>query len=278
MTDAPAPPPPEVLAAFGVPSDAPTKLAGGEGKAWRAGAVVLKPETEVDVVTCLAASVEQVPDSAEFRLARHVAGGDGRFVVDGWAATTWVEGAHGSERWDEVLAASRHFHAAIASIGPPAGGIARTDTQWSIGDRVAWREQGPAADVSEAIRAVLDKLGTVLDAAWHGVAPQVIHGDIGGNVLFADDLGLPPAVIDMSPYVRPAPFADAIAVVDAIGWEGAPITLAFRFGTTVENGEQLLARAVVYRLIAASEAWRAFPERVAAEVDAYRPILSAIRT
>jgi hypothetical protein len=95
-------------------------------------------------------------------------------------------------------------------------------------------------------------------------------------VLFAD--GQPPAVIDLSPYVRPAAFASAIAVVDAMAWEAAPLTLAIRFGTRNEQGDQLLARAVVFRLIAACEAWRDYPERIGAEVDAYQPVLSAIRT
>ena len=54
--------------------------------------------------------------------------------------------------------------------------------------------------------------------------------------------------------------------------------LAFRFGTKVDGGEQLLARAVVYRLIAAAIAWERFPERVGAEVGTYRAVLTAIRT
>jgi len=40
-----------------------------------------------------------------------------------------------------------------------------------------------------------------------------------GNVLFHPDL--PPAIIDLSPYWRPALFATAIVVIDAMIWEGA---------------------------------------------------------
>ena len=56
-----------------------------------------------------------------------------------------------------------------------------------------------------------------------------MHGDLTGNVLFADDLA--PAVIDFSPYWRPTGFASAIVVGDALLWEGADETLLAAVGT-----------------------------------------------
>ena len=50
-------------------------------------------------------------------------------------------------------------------------------------------------------------------------ANQVIHGELSGNVLFA--AGQAPAVIDFSPYRRPAAYADAIVAVDGLLWFGA---------------------------------------------------------
>jgi len=44
-----------------------------------------------------------------------------------------------------------------------------------------------------------------------------------GNVLFAD--ASPPAVIDFSPYWRPAGLALAVAAVDALMWGGARLAL-----------------------------------------------------
>ncbi len=270
-------PPAEVLAAFGAPPDA-RRLEGGEGRSWRAGDMVLKPDGPAPTVAWLADNVESVVDTASFRLARHVRAADGQVVVDGWTATMWLEGTHRSGRWDDVLAVSRAFHAALAGVPLPPDDLPWADTPWRTAGKVAWSEQPPSPAVPEVVLPVLETLKPVLEVEWSGTTLQVIHGDIGGNVLFADELGLPPAIIDMSPYVRPAAFAEAVAVVDAIAWEAAPLTLAFRFGTTVENGEQLLARAVVFRLVAAAEAWPQFPERVAAHVDAYRPVLSSIRT
>jgi uncharacterized protein (TIGR02569 family) len=75
---------------------------------------------------------------------------------------------------------------------------------------------------------------------------QLIHGDLGGNVLFAE--GEPPAVIDFSPYWRPAGLALAVAAVDALLWSGAAPAILDELAAQPEL-DQLLARALVYRLV-----------------------------
>ncbi len=75
---------------------------------------------------------------------------------------------------------------------------------------------------------------------------QLIHGDLIGNVLFAE--GLPPAMIDLSPYWRPAPFAAAVVVADALVWEGADVALVAQTGH-IDRFEQYLVRALIYRAI-----------------------------
>jgi uncharacterized protein (TIGR02569 family) len=266
-------PPAAVLEAFGVAATSPTQLPGGEGKAWHAGDLVLKPERQPDaVIAWLATSVEAVADTTEFRMSRHLSAADGRWVVDGWSAVHWLEGEHRSDNWDDRLGASRAFHAAIAGVSPPPADLPWAETQWRTADKVAWNEADYEAPAN--VQEVLDRLKPHLDAEWTGAPPQVVHGDVGGKVLFADNL--PPAIIDMSPYVRPAEFASAVLIVDAIAWEGAPLTLAIRFSATVDGADQLLARAVAFRLIAAAEGFASLPERIAAEVAAYRPVLSAV--
>ena len=75
---------------------------------------------------------------------------------------------------------------------------------------------------------------------------QLVHGDLGGNVLFAE--GEPPAVIDFSPYWRPAGLALAVAAVDALMWGGADPAILDELAGQPEL-DQLLARALVYRII-----------------------------
>ena len=75
---------------------------------------------------------------------------------------------------------------------------------------------------------------------------QLIQGDLTGNVLFAD--GLPPAIIDFSPYWRPAGFAAAIVVGDALLWEGADEELPRNYDH-VPFFSQYLVRALIYRAV-----------------------------
>ena len=62
----------------------------------------------------------------------------------------------------------------------------------------------PVADLFHALQSLLRPVHAV---------NQVIHGDLSGNVLTGNVLTAPgrvPAVIDFSPYWRPAAYADAI--------------------------------------------------------------------
>jgi len=72
----------------------------------------------------------------------------------------------------------------------------------------------------------------------------VIHADLANNVVFHPDLR--PGVIDVSPFFRPAAYADAIVVADAIAWSGGPEELAERF--LRRHGPQLLLRAILFRV------------------------------
>lgn len=75
---------------------------------------------------------------------------------------------------------------------------------------------------------------------------QLVHGDLTGNVLFAE--GLLPAVIDFSPYWRPIGYAAGIVVADALVWEGADETLLAAV-EHVDDFPQYLLRALVYRAV-----------------------------
>jgi hypothetical protein len=79
--------------------------------------------------------------------------------------------------------------------------------------------------------------------------PQLVHGDIAGNVLFAD--GQVPAVIDFSPFWRPAGYALAVAAVDLLAWSRAPASILDELAGEPEI-DQLLLRALVFRLVTES--------------------------
>ncbi|HVX47450.1 MAG TPA: hypothetical protein VHC49_26410 [Mycobacteriales bacterium] len=267
MTDEHSDPPPaRVVHVFGGDPTALTTLAGGQGMSWRAGDVVLKPAAPHERIDWLAAVLAQVPDCADYRVARPVPSADGEWVVDGWSATEWRDGRHLPGRWEDALNLSAALHEALSRVGVEP--LPERDDPWSVGMSVAWGDQ-EAPRRPDVVDALLDELSPLLNQDWNDPPPQIIHGDLGGNIVYAD--GQPPAVIDFSPHRAPAPFADAIIVADGTAWENAPTDLAASFAATRSDGAQLLARAVVYRVITVAQLVDD-PGRIAAEIAAYRPV------
>ena len=211
-----------------------------------------------------------------FRLARPLASRRGTWTVQGWEATEWLPGQHQPGRWRDAIAVSEAFHRAVRDHVRERPAAIASGNAWGAGDRVAWREEdsGPLHPLAAA---TLARLGPLLDEPWTGSAAQLIHGDLGlGNILFADGQGLPPAVLDVSPYWRPAGFALAVLVADALAWEGAPPGLGSDFLARPGQQRQLLARAIAYRVVASARLSPGDPDRVAAEIDGYRPVLALL--
>ena len=231
------PPPPGVCADFGV-LDRPVSLAGGQGGSWRVGRLVLK-QVGRDPVTAeelrwLGTAVASGPT---VRVAAPVPATDGSWVVGGWAATPFLEGAPAGWRWREVLDAGRALHEAWAHLPRPSF-LDRRRSPWDTGDRMAWGDE-PLAVSMPGLRDLTARVAGELRPI--DARSQLVHGDLGGNVLLAD--GLPPAVIDLSPYWRPPGWALAVVAVDAMVWSDAP------FETFGDLDRQLLLRAMLYRLV-----------------------------
>ena len=132
------------------------------------------------------------------------------------------------------------LHRALAGLPRPAFLDARDDV-WARADRAAWGEPdaGGQAAPPEVERLLAARRPLALPS-------QIVHGDLSGNVLFADPL--PPAVIDLSPYWRPAAYARAVVAVDARLWHGAGPELTARAAEP-----QLILRALLFRLLCARD-------------------------
>lgn len=244
-----------VLEAFGLAGE-PVALAGGQGNSVRVGDAVLKPaEGDPEATAWLAETMAALPE-AGFRVARPLRSADGSWSHGGWTAARHIPGATpdvtAAPRWFDIMEAGRAFHRTLAGLPRPDLLDRRTDP-WAIGDRVAWQERRP--DLLPALRPPYEELTACLGPLPPD-PPQLIHGDLTGNVLFAP--GLPPAVIDFSPYWRPAAFGEAVIVADAVIWHGAGSDL-LRAAARVRGADFLryVARAVVYRLVTSSEVIRA---------------------
>jgi uncharacterized protein (TIGR02569 family) len=162
-----------------------------------------------------------------------------------------------------VVGAGEAFHRAIAALPRPSF-LDQRDDPWTYGDRLAFGEAVPPG--STAPSALIAPL---LEACREISSPsQVVHGDLLGNVLFAE--GLPPAIIDWPAYWRPPAWAAAVAVTDAMVWHEAPPAVLDRWSHLPEWG-QMLVRALLYRLATWGAArWMAPPD------DAYRPTVDAV--
>jgi uncharacterized protein (TIGR02569 family) len=251
-------PPPAALEAFGVTA-VPRRLSGGQGETWRAGDIVLKP-AEGDISVWRAGVLAALPGSPVFRVARPLRSADGGWVCAGWEAMWAVGGEPAPRRIADVIDIGSAFHQAVATVPRPSF-LDHRDDPWAYGDRLAWNEPVPSG--ATAPSPLLEPL---LAARTPLFAPaQVVHGDLLGNVLFAD--GLPPAVIDWSPYWRPPAWAYAVAVVDALCWHGARPEVVDKWAYLPDWGQMLL-RALIFRIATWDAAgWRAQPE------SAYRPVV-----
>lgn len=207
---------------------------------------MLKPATDVVEAEWLGAVLGAIRADG-FRLARPVASSCGSWTVEGWSASSWVDGHHDvADRWSEVLAAGQAFHDAVRGVARPDF-LDNRSSPWAHGDRVAWGEAEPVIR-HEPLRGVVERL---LDHVIpHRLPSQLVHGDLAGNVMLSDVAGVSPAVIDMAPYWRPAEFGAAVVVADAIAWHGADLDLARSLRADVDR-RSMLARAAIFRLVTA---------------------------
>ena len=258
-------PPATVLAGFGL-DGRPSRLPGGQGVAFRGGDSVVKPVRHAEETAWAAGLVRELPRDG-FRVAPPVAARDGRWVVDGWAAWRWVEGSPTSHRWTEVVAVGRRFTAALADVPPPAL-LREREAPWPAADQAAWGESD--AHVPEVLRPLVERLTRRVRPVEAPV--QLVHGDLTGNVLFADDL--PPAVIDLSPYARPAAYPLAVVVVDALAWHGADPALLQTLADE-PDADQLLLRAALFRLHAAAHFG---PAMAASEARAFARVVDLLQS
>lgn len=255
-------PPPAVRAAFGARGH-PVRLAGGKGGTWRAGDIVLKPSEGDAEVRWRSEVLAALPDSPHFRIARPVRAAGGDWLAGGWEAALAVAGQPDHRRVDDVIRTGTAFHEAVAAVPRPAL-LDTRDNPWEYGNKLAFGDELPPGR---------RRPSTLLDRLLEHRRPislpaQIVHGDLLGNVLFAD--GLPPAVIDWPAYWRPASWAAAVAALDAMVWHDAGAAVIERWAHLPEWG-QLLIRAAIYRLGTWDAAgWPQEPE------EPYRPVVADI--
>ncbi|WP_235926066.1 TIGR02569 family protein [Actinokineospora pegani] len=232
------PPPPHVQAAFGARNADPVLV--GHGPVWRCGDVAMRQAVSPAEASWVAQTLNDltVPD---LRVARPLRSSDGRYVVGGWMAFRHVAG-RAEPRYDEVISASLRLHKATASLPRPRFLGSRVDV-FATADRAAWGEEDNAPLTPELGGRLFDLFAESRQPVT--LTPQVVHGDLFGNVLFDGDA--PPGIIDFTAFYRPAEWAAAVVAIDAMSWGGADDALAKRWSHLPE-WRQVLLRALLFRL------------------------------
>jgi len=251
-------PPAHVLATFGVKSGEPEQLGAGWEGGWRYGEIVVAQITD-HARAAWSAKVRETLFVDGLRLARPVRSTDGRYVVSGWRADTFVAGAP-EPRDDEVVATGVRLHEATAKIERPRFLTQMPVPPWTdvdvftAADRAAWEDRplqnlplgAPELPESEDRTRATELLAQLAGLRKPTKSPsQLVHGDLYGTVLFAGAAA--PGITDITPYWRPASWAAGVVVVDALSWGDADDGLVERWDALPE-WPQMLLRALMFRL------------------------------
>lgn len=227
-----------ILEAFGVMGE-PVLLPGGEGACYRVENIVFKP-TKDAIETSWIAVINNDLSSHKFRVPKPIQAKDGTWVFNGWAASTFEQGEYRPGYYAEAIELCKDFHRALVDIQKPDWFDKKTDV-FALSDRMAWGEF-PIPDF-ELAKEPFKKIFSFLEE--NHLPNQLIHGDWGlGQILFHDEL--PPAVVDMTPYFRPADYPIADMLLGAMMDEGADISI-LDIGKEIKDFDQLMLRALVMR-------------------------------
>lgn len=263
-----------VLDLFAVPGPV-RPLPGGQGGSVVAGDLVLSPGRDPVLADWLSPPLARLAvelDGAaarSLRVAVPVPARDGSWVVDGWAASRYEPDTTACHDLSVLVATGRLLHAHFARSFQQRPPLEERTDPWAVAERLAFATPealGDAVAPHDPRHGLLTEVATSLELALVGNGPgtgngrgavaaagggpppapdQLVHGDLAGNVLL-DARGVP-VVIDVSPYWRPALWAEAVCVLDAVLWLGAEPDALEEWGTGA--GREAMVRAIAFRVL-----------------------------
>ncbi|MGE5653581.1 MAG: hypothetical protein ACM3ZQ_04835 [Bacillota bacterium] len=261
---------PDILDAFGVHGE-PIPLEGGQNSSVRIANVVLKPVDNGQYHEWVASTINQIKDPQGYRLSRPIISKYDCYSYRGWCCTAFEPGHHRRGEAAEKLRVARLLHHDLQTV--VLGDIPYSDDPWTKAHRIAWKKDPlPSSMIEPAHDTLAGLLATVPDRSLTQKV-QIVHSDLSGNVLFDDRLE--PLVIDFSPTVGPAEYAEAILVCDCIAWEGSPLSDLDLLPLTPLY-QEMVRRAVTFRLavtaLVAKDNRRPFDD----EYRCFRPIIDRL--
>jgi hypothetical protein len=261
-----------IIRQFNLEAD-PAALPGGSSQSFRVGSAVLKRIKETSLennhspqLSEWIAAFSNGLRAEGFRIPRPLPTVEGSWITaDGWTAWSFLEGRHATpEDIPACIAAIQSFHQALKTI-PKHPLMDDNRTPWGQADRWCWGEKPDF--VQPKLRPLVEQLYRLRQPV-EGLESQLIHGDLNPeNILIAP--GLPPALIDFSPFWGPPEFALAI-FANFIGPRRGNAAILSYF-EAIPYFDQLLVRAGIRMLLVMSvinrlDDWETCSEKQAAEM------------
>ncbi len=255
-----------VLKAFGCKHN-PVKITGGQNHNFRSGDIVLKPAVDNEETNWI----------AEFYLNTVIPGVklpvpvrcmNGEFIFNGWQAWEYIDGEHNFKDWNKIIEVCLRFHDGIKHVSKPEYFPKREQNPWVVADKAVW--DGLEMNFHPILKPHIEKLESLLKPVSD--EPQLIHGDFGGNVLFSANSN--PAVIDFSPYWRPAQFAIGVIIADAFVWNNAGRDIFKIFPS--ESLLQYIIRAELRRVIELDRLYYMYGVNKLSEINLHTKLINLL--
>ncbi|KAH8884191.1 hypothetical protein GQ53DRAFT_797970 [Thozetella sp. PMI_491] len=230
------PPTPTILEAFSL-TGIPQPLAGDRELCYRVENIVLKPsddDVETQWVSELTTSLlERAPTSYRLATPDQVVGRP-------------ESGISAPEcRFRDALRVNETFNADLkVAVRERTFATSRQSNRWNKASRVTWEEVRLYEIEGVNKEWWLGKIRHLLDRSALARRPFPENGDI----LWENNPALPPAIIDLTLYWRPAEDSSAIAVADGLAWFGEGQGLIMFYGPS-DLRLQLLVRALHWRIL-----------------------------
>jgi hypothetical protein len=229
-----------ILEAFGIEREG-IPIEGGQNEARLYGDIVLKPVDDALYYSQVSTIFNSIQPSS-YRISRPIKTKSGEYVAYGFGATKYEPGYNDPTTLREKIQVTRALNKDLAEIKITE--LPVTEDQWTKANNVLWRNQTIPEEWPDKIKSFFLDLMRKFEPIKDDY--QIIHGDPGGNILFHETLK--PLVIDFSPTIAPAKYAEAILVCDSIAWSGNRLECLNLLGDLMEY-RPYLQRAIVFRVL-----------------------------
>ncbi|MCF4006091.1 TIGR02569 family protein [Corynebacterium uropygiale] len=227
--------PEHVQAAFHADRGPIERLDAAWGYGWRVGPVCVMRAMASDSAGW-SARVREKLSVEGLRIARPLRSTDGRYVVSGWRASSWIEGTC-ARRVDETVGAALRLDDALSTLNVPLPDQPHGGSVFDQADQAA----AAGEDHGSALAARLIRNTPSCEAPL-----QVCHADMLGTTIFHGSNK--PALTDIVGTRRPHGYSAALCIIDGLMMGAVDARIIHRW-RHIPHLESLLFQALTYRVL-----------------------------